>query len=116
MLVHKNEMRTEPREKVRNGNGTCTFLHLVEGKGAVQKNTNLLAQITLPPGASIGCHAHNDETEFYIITEGSGKVSDNGVEKPVGAGDVMVTGGGASHSIENTGGTPLVLYAAIIKD
>jgi mannose-6-phosphate isomerase-like protein (cupin superfamily) len=108
-------MTVEKREKVRDGEGTATFVHCVEGKGAVQKNTNLLAEITLPPGASIGYHPHNEETEFYIILEGSGVVNDNGQEVAIKPGDTMVTGNGAFHSIANTGSVPLKMIAAIIK-
>jgi mannose-6-phosphate isomerase-like protein (cupin superfamily) len=116
MLCHRNELKTEMREKARGGNGTTTFLHLVEGKGAVHKNVNMMAELTLPPGASMGPHSHTGETEFYIILKGNGTVNDNGTEKPVAAGDVMITGNGETHSIANTGSVPLVLHAIIVKD
>ncbi|MDR0447657.1 MAG: cupin domain-containing protein [Treponema sp.] len=116
MLYHRNELKTENRERARDGNGTATFLYLAEGNGAVQKNVRMLAETTLPPGASVGPHAHIDETEFYIILDGTGTVDDNGTEKPVVKGDVMITGNGASHSIANTGTVPLVFHAIVIKD
>ncbi|MDR0568816.1 MAG: cupin domain-containing protein, partial [Spirochaetaceae bacterium] len=47
--------------------------------------------------------------------EGNGVVNDNGKEVPVKPGDAMATGGGASHSIANTGSVPLKMIAAIIK-
>ncbi|GHV85932.1 hypothetical protein AGMMS50230_15400 [Spirochaetia bacterium] len=114
MLYHRNELNVETREKVRGGTGSAAFRHFVEGKGAVQKNTSMLAEITLPPGASIGPHSHTEDTEFYIIMEGTGTVNDNGTDKPVIKGDVMVTGSGAAHSIVNTGTTPLVFHAIIV--
>ena len=61
MICHRNELRSETREKVRDGSGIATFLHLAEGKGATQKYTKLLAEITLPPGASIGPHSHTED-------------------------------------------------------
>jgi mannose-6-phosphate isomerase-like protein (cupin superfamily) len=115
VVYRRNELKIENREKVRDGTGTITFTHYVEGKGAAQKNTNMLAELALPPGSSIGYHAHNDETEFFNITGGSGVVNDDGKETPIGVGDVIVTGNGASHSISNKGTVPLVLTAAIIK-
>jgi len=115
MVVTRDKMATETREKPRNGTGIATFVHYVEGKGAVQKNTNMLAEITLPPGASIGNHSHTDETEFYIILEGSGVVNDNGKDVPIKTGDTMVTGNGESHSIANTGTGPLRFAAVIVK-
>ena len=116
MLQHRNELKSEVREKPRGGEGNATFLHLVEGKGAVQKYTSLLAEITLPPGSSIGPHSHTDDMEYYIILEGDGKVNDNGLEKSVTKGDVMITGNGETHSISNTGNVPLVFHAVIIKE
>jgi mannose-6-phosphate isomerase-like protein (cupin superfamily) len=115
MVIRRSEMIVEKRENVRDGKGTLIFTHYVEGKGVAQKNTNMLAEIALPPGTSIGYHVHNGETEFFIITGGSGVVNDDGKEAPIGVGDVMVTGNGASHSITNTGAVPLKLTAAIIK-
>jgi mannose-6-phosphate isomerase-like protein (cupin superfamily) len=114
MVFHREELVVEQKEKARGGEGIATFTHFVEGKGKVQKNTNLLAEITLPPGASIGKHTHTGETEFFIIVEGTGVVDDNGKEVPIKKGDVMVTVSGDSHSIANNGSAPLVLHAAII--
>ena len=116
MVYHRSELKSESREKPRGGNGTAHFLHLVEGNGAAQKHTKMLAEITLPPGASIGPHSHTEDTEFYIILEGTGTVNDNGADKAVAKGDVMITGGGETHSIANTGTTPLVFHAVIIKE
>ena len=116
MLYHRNELKSETREKARGGDGTISFLHFVEGKGAVQKNTSLVAEITLPPGTSIGPHSHTEDTEFYIILEGSGTVNDNGTDKPIGKGDVTITGNGETHSIANTGSVPMVFHAVIIKN
>jgi mannose-6-phosphate isomerase-like protein (cupin superfamily) len=73
-----------------------------------------LAEITLPPGASIGKHSHDAETEYFLVVSGSGAVDDNGVEKQVSAGDSIITGGGAYHSVKNTGAVPLILHAAIV--
>ncbi|MDR1411206.1 MAG: cupin domain-containing protein [Spirochaetaceae bacterium] len=115
MVFHREELAVEQKEKARGGEGTAHFVHFVEGKGKVQKNTNLLAEITLPPGASIGKHVHTGEAEFFIIMEGSGVVDDNGKEIPIKKGDVMVTVSGDSHSIANNGQVPLVLHAVIIS-
>ena len=116
MLYKRSELKSETREKPRGGDGTATFLHLAEGNGATQKYTKMLAEITLPPGASIGPHSHTEDMEYYIILEGSGKVNDNGTDKAIAKGDVMITGNGDTHSITNTGNVPLVFNAVIIKD
>ncbi|GHV87187.1 cupin [Spirochaetia bacterium] len=112
MVIQRSEMRIEKREKVRDGEGTAVFTHLVECEN--EKNAKLLAEISLPVGASIGYHQHDSETEYYFILSGSGSVNDNGTERTVKAGDSIITGNGASHSIKNTGNVPLVFHAIIV--
>lgn len=112
MIIHRHAMKVESKERMREGEGTTTLVHLVDG--ATMKHARLLSEITLPPGASIGEHRHDSETEYYIILEGEGIVKDNGLDTPIQAGDVVVTGDGSSHSIKNTGTSPLKFIALII--
>jgi fructose-bisphosphate aldolase class II len=72
MVISRETMSVETREKMREGTGTVTIVHCVPGKGETQNNTRLLAELTVPPGCSIGRHAHNGETEFYVFLEGTG--------------------------------------------
>jgi mannose-6-phosphate isomerase-like protein (cupin superfamily) len=105
-------MKRESKEGLRNGEGTAAFTHFAAGGS--QKNVRLAAEIALPPGASIGYHQHEGETEYFVFLEGSGTANDNGTEVPVGKGDVMITGDGAYHGIRNSGTSPLVFNAFII--
>ena len=112
MLIKRNEMKTEVKEKMRGGEGKAELVHLVDCQN--EKNIRLLAELTLKPGCSIGSHSHEAETEYYVILSGNGIVNDNGTEKPVKAGDAVITGNGASHGISNTGTVPLVYHAIIV--
>jgi mannose-6-phosphate isomerase-like protein (cupin superfamily) len=112
MIYRRNEMKVEQREKMRGGDGTVTLTHFVDG--SAMQNARMLAEFSLPPGASIGPHRHDNETEYFIFLSGTGTVNDNGTEIPVKSGDVLATGGGASHSVKNTGSAPLVFHAVII--
>jgi mannose-6-phosphate isomerase-like protein (cupin superfamily) len=105
-------MKTENKEKMRGGEGTTSFVYLVDCEK--EKNIRMLAELTLSPGASIGNHNHEAETEYYIILSGTGTVNDNGKDIPVKTGDAMITGNGAAHSIKNTGTVPLVFHAVIV--
>jgi mannose-6-phosphate isomerase-like protein (cupin superfamily) len=105
-------MKTEVKEKMRGGEGSVSFVYLVDCEH--EKNIRMLAELTLQPGSSIGQHNHENETEYYIILSGSGVVDDNGTEKQIKAGDSIITGNGASHSIKNTGIVPLVFHAIIV--
>lgn len=111
MVTHRNQMKVEQKEKMRGGEGVTTLVHFADPSG--MKHHRLVAEITLPPGASIGEHKHDEEIEYYIILEGKGIVVDNGVDVEVGPGDVVATGDGASHSIRNHGTVPLKFHAFI---
>lgn len=112
MVIRRADMRSETRERMRGGLGAVEITHLVEQL----PHGRLLADLTIPPGGSIGEHPHEAETEYYMIRSGAGVVTDNGVEVTVGPGDVVVTGGGASHSIRALEGSALLLTALIITD
>ena len=112
MIIRRNEMKSETKEKLRDGKGAASFTYLVDCEK--EKNVRLLAELTLLPGSSIGYHRHDSEAEYFFILSGSGTVNDNGTESPVKAGDAVVTGSGFSHSITNTGDVPLVMHAIIV--
>jgi mannose-6-phosphate isomerase-like protein (cupin superfamily) len=112
MVIHRNEMKTEEKEKLRDGEGFTHFTYFLDG--SKEKNVRLLAELTLKPGCSIGYHEHKAETEYFFILSGSGEVNDNGTTIEVKTGDAIITGNGASHSIKNTGTVPLVFHAIII--
>jgi mannose-6-phosphate isomerase-like protein (cupin superfamily) len=112
MVIHRNEMITEDKEKLRNGEGNTHLTYLLDG--STQKNARMFAEITLDQGCSIGYHRHDSETEYYFILSGTGIVNDDGKEVDVKQGDSIITGNGSSHSIKNTGSVPLVFHAVII--
>ena len=112
MVIHRNEMKNEDKEHMRDGEGSTHLTYLLDG--STQKNARMFAEIILDPGCSIGYHRHYSETEYYFILSGTGTVNDDGNEVQVKQGDSVITGNGASHSIKNTGSVPLVFHAVII--
>ena len=112
MVVHRNEMKVEEKERMRDGEGSANLTYLLDG--SAEKNARMFAEVTLKPGCSIGYHQHNSETEYYFILSGNGTVDDDGKEVQVKQGDSVITGNGASHSIKNTGSVPLVFHAVIV--
>ena len=112
MVIRRNGVKTEVKEKMRGGEGNAVITHIVNCEN--EKNIRMLAEITLQPGCSIGDHSHENETEYYVILSGEGTVNDNGVTVPVKPGDAVITGNGAAHSIGNTGAVPLVFHATIV--
>jgi len=68
--------------------------------------------IELEPGSAVNEHAHEEMSELKVIVGGFGVCVEDGVSTAVGAGDVILTERGVTHSILNTGKHPLV-YVAI---
>lgn len=114
MILKAENLKKELKNGMRGGAGTAEIMHLEHPDRL--SNGRLFAQITLPPGAGIGPHIHEGETEYYHIISGTGIVEEQDGSKNVSAGDVVITGGGDSHSIENTGSGPLVFTALILFD
>jgi len=114
MVLERKDMDVEARPQMRGGKGVCSVTNL--GAKPLQQHLRVLAEILIPAGASIGEHEHLHETEYYLITRGSGTVNDDGTLKKVKPGDVVITTGGAKHSIEADGGEDLSLIAVIVTD
>ena len=96
MITRKSERVTETREHMRGGAGAAL---LTPASKELPANARLFSEIRLAPGASIGHHVHENETEVFVHP-----------------GDSMGTFSGHGHSVENVGDTDLVLVAVIVKD
>lgn len=114
MIRTSREMEREVREKMRGGNGSVEIKHIFREDQLTAK-ARLFAHLRLPAGSSIGFHKHEGEEEIFYILSGRGIVNDNGVEREVAAGDAVLTGGGAGHSVEAIGNEALEMIAVILK-
>jgi len=114
MIIKKADMKQEIRKEMRGGSGEVKILHMVSPESLT--NARLMAELDLAPGSGIGLHRHDKETEYYIITEGSGIVVEDDGDKNISKGDIVITGNGQSHSIKNTGNTVLKFIAVIITE
>ncbi|MBR7139473.1 MAG: cupin domain-containing protein [Lentisphaeria bacterium] len=113
MIRKAGEYRTELRENMRGGNGTVKIEHYWEAEKEMHAHNRMAAQLTLPPGGSIGFHNHENEDEIFVIIKGEAEADDNGKCVRLSAGDTLLTGNGAGHSIRNVGESDLVLTAII---
>ncbi|GAA3797854.1 hypothetical protein GCM10022403_034630 [Streptomyces coacervatus] len=57
----------------------------------------------VPPGGLSGEHLHSRTEEVYVLLTGEGEALLNGRPQPVRAGEVILTGLGATHGLRNTG-------------
>ena len=113
MTIKSSDLLTEYREHMRGGEGTVQISHAALPE-MLPPGLRLHAQLTLPPGASIGGHAHECETELFYVLQGQGEMLENGIWVPLSPGDATSTGNGASHALRNSGDVPFVVMATII--
>lgn len=102
----------EIRKNMRGGDGEVTIANWID-KPKLPPNVRLMGVIELPPGASIGEHAHEGEAEVFHIISGAGEYNDDGEAVEVKSGDTCVCASGQRHGIKNTGGRPLIFNAVI---
>lgn len=74
---------------------------------------NKIMKGRLEPGASIGMHTHEGNSEIMFITKGCGSVVYDGVTIPLEAGDVHYCPKGHSHSLINDSGSDLEFSAVV---
>lgn len=114
MIIKESETQKITSEKPRGGHGLIHGMQYLVGDQITNKIKIVMAN-DLEVGAMIGEHTHTDDEEFYYIIEGKGKVIDDGIIKEVCAGDLVYTGSGHSHSLENIGDTKLRFLAFIVE-
>jgi mannose-6-phosphate isomerase-like protein (cupin superfamily) len=110
---HYDDLKTQQQNNMRGGNGTITMRHLLAGEEMLGKG-RLFAEVTIPPGASIGPHRHEGEAEVYYILQGTGRYRDNDDVLSIGPGDLALVEDQNSHAIENIGDVPMKLIALIL--
>jgi mannose-6-phosphate isomerase-like protein (cupin superfamily) len=69
-----------------------------------------LVLMAIPPAGDIGFETHGTVEQLIFIASGQGKATVGAVERPVGAGDVLVLAPGTRHNVVNTGSEPLRIY------
>jgi mannose-6-phosphate isomerase-like protein (cupin superfamily) len=112
VVIQRKNMKVEVKEKLREGQGRASLTHLVPAE--TRRHCSMFAEVSLDPGASIGCHDHRGDVEYYVILHGTGIVNDNGAEVAVRKGDVVITGNGSFHGIKNTGSGSLDMIAVVM--
>ena len=113
MITRQNQQAHSVREFMRGGK---KHVNLTQLSNQLPERMRMFNVLTLIPGASIGYHVHENETEMFYFLEGNGRVQDDDQFHDVTAGDSMATFSGHGHSVENTGDTNLVILAVIVKD
>lgn len=114
MIRQKSALLVESKVNHLGGEGEITIRSLLNTPEEMYNKGRVFAHTTLQPGASIGYHVHENDSETYYIYSGTGEFNDNGAVRTVQAGDVAFTGSGEGHGIKNIGKEPLELIALIL--
>ena len=113
MIRKANDCVSDVRHEMRGGPGDVTMVELLKEPELLGKG-RLFSKIVLPPGAGIGYHVHENESEIFFVSKGSPLYSDNGDEHTVAPGDVLITPPGTGHSVTNLSDETVELIALIL--
>ena len=108
-----SEMITDIKTQMRGGEGEILITHIFN-REELHDKARLCAKIIVNPGCSIGLHEHTEEQEIFYIIKGKGIFDDNGSKVELSAGDSILTGFGANHSVKNSSDEPLEMLAVIL--
>ena len=108
-MMLSRDMAPKPLDRCHGGEGTI-FCKERLADYARTHGIRFVHEDRIPPGTSIGLHAHTKDEELYIILSGSGEMSVDDVRRPVGPGDICLTREGHRHALYNTGKEDMHLY------
>ena len=60
---------------------------------------SLTVKVTLNPGHSMNYHSHEHRDEVWNVIDGSGRTIVDGMEQPIGPGDVITMSAGCKHTV-----------------
>ena len=74
---------------------------------------NKIIQLTLEPGASVGLHTHEGNSEIIYVLSGQAKSLYDGQWETLKPGDCQYCPMGHSHNLVNDGTEPLTVFAVV---
>ena len=113
MIIKAEQCKADARANMKGGDGTVYVTEFVSPADLNDKG-RLFGKIHLDPGASIGYHIHEGESELFYVLNGTAVYNDNGTEYPLCAGDTAIVTAGNGHCIANKGNEPVDLIALIV--
>ena len=108
MRIDFNKIEEKKEMKFKGGNGELDTRNFVDEK-------NKIMMSCLKPGAYIGYHQHELNSEIILVLSGEGHFDYDGVEEKVKAGDVHYCPMGHSHAFYNDGESDLTYFAIVAE-
>jgi len=115
MLKEALEMNTVKEYDAEGGSGLLK-LKIMSDYFDKPAKLSTFAFAELDPGAEVGFHVHEGESECYYILSGKGLYNDNGDWVPAKSGDVTFTPAGTGHGLKNTGSEKMTFMALVILE
>lgn len=106
MLINYDEIQPQDIANFKGGEKSFHVQMFVDENNKIMKGK-------LIPGASIGLHRHEGNSEIIFITKGEGRVLYNGEYETVTAGSVHYCPMGQEHSLINDSEADLEFYAVV---
>ena len=82
----------------------------------LDEETHKVKTITVLPHKRLSYQRHSQREEHWVIVSGTGSVTLDDTDHPIGPGDVVDVGKGTAHRIANTGETPLTFIEVQLGD
>ena len=115
MFQSNDQMQHITKSNVRGGSGSPGFCYLFT-EAQLGGRAEMMAEITLQPGESVGVHPHTENAEVYYLLEGSAMVSEDGTEHELQPGDAEFCADGHTHSIRNHTDAPIRFFAVVLPN
>lgn len=106
MIIDYNNIPQERIEKFKGGNGELLTRNFVDEK-------NKIMMSKLLPGANIGYHSHEQNSEVILIISGEGHFDYDGGRESFKAGDVHYCPMGHAHAMYNDGNEEVTYFAIV---
>ena len=115
-FIKKNsELHCDVIHDCHDGSGPLECAVLLEQDETAMKRVKFVHRDVLPPGTSIGSHAHENDEEYYIFTKGKGVMILDGREHAVEAGELTAVFPGGSHGVRNDSDDELHLLVICVE-
>lgn len=108
MIIDFSQIPYAEFPKFFNGEKTLLSKNVVDDKNKIMSGL-------LVPGASIGLHTHQTNSEILFVTKGKGKVLYDGVYEVVSEGICHYCPKGHSHSLINDSDSDLTYFAVVTQ-
>lgn len=106
MLICFDKIEDEVNKNFRGGEKNTVVKKFAD-------DNNLIMQIKLEPGASIGLHKHETDSEIVYILQGKGRVLYDDGQEELKIGVCHYCPKGHSHSMMNDGTEDLIFLAIV---